>query len=138
MLRDRSQRLRRALQAGLVVSLLAAALTACTVGPEVPSSGPLAVHPRPEAGMDALLEGTLRTDGDCIRVDFPPEGDIVPSFPAGDATWDEAEGVLTWRDEQYADGDPIALGGGFGSTNGASGYMPEACAGLEVFIVSPF
>ncbi|WP_137845785.1 hypothetical protein [Microbacterium sp. 2FI] len=104
----------------------------------MPSSGPLAVYPRPEAGMDALLEGTLRTDGGCIRVEYPPEGDVVPTFPAGDATWDEEQGVLTWRDGEYADGDAIALGGGFSPTTDAGGYMPEACGGLDVFVVSPF
>lgn len=96
------------------------------------------MHPRPDAGMDALLEGTLRTDGGCVRVEFDG-GAAMPTFPAGEVEW--ADGVLVWRGESYSDGDPIALGGGFGGTASvpsASGYVPEPCVGLQVFVVSPY
>ena len=117
----------------------AAALVGCTAtGAEIPTTGPVAVHPRPEAGMDALLEGVLRTDDGCVRVEHEG-GTAVPTFPAGDASW--SGDTLTWRGDDYADGDAIALGGGFMGTASApssSGYMPEACVGLEVFVVSPY
>lgn len=118
---------------------LAAAMAGCglVAGLGVPSSGPLAVHPRPDYGMDALLEGVLRTDGGCVRVEWQPVDELiyaVPSFPAGDATWDE-DGVLTWRGTEYVDGDEISLGGGFA---GSGGYVPDACDGLEIFVVSPY
>ncbi|MHC2999956.1 hypothetical protein OB08_12590 [Microbacterium sp. HJ5] len=116
-----------------------AALSACApAGASIPASGPLAVHPRPEMGMDALLEGTLRTDEGCLRIEHDG-GMAVPSFPAGDATW--SGGTLTWRGDDYADGDVIALGGGFSGTASYpsdAGYMPEECVGIEVFIVSPY
>ena len=122
--------------AGLV-SAAAVLLSGCA-GPALPTSGPVAMHPRPDAGMDALLEGTLRTDGGCVRVEFGDDS-AMPTFPVGDAEW--ADDTLVWRGESYSDGDPIALGGGFGGTASvpsASGYVPEPCAGLQVFVVSPY
>ncbi|WP_194409620.1 hypothetical protein [Microbacterium cremeum] len=128
----------RTVIASVVVGIgLVMTLAACTApGPlgGVPTSGPLAVHPRVDAGMDALLEGTLRPEGDCVRVVHGQGVEAVPSFPAGDASF--ADGVLTWRGDDYRDGDPISLGGGFASAD--AGYVPEACRGHEVFIVSPF
>ncbi|QKJ18233.1 hypothetical protein [Microbacterium hominis] len=113
------------------------ALSGCATGPftGVPVTGPLAVHPRVDAGMDALLEGTLRTDDDCIRVEYGESGEsvAVPSFPAGDAS---VEGrTLTWRGETYGDGGAIALGGGFANSGG---YVPGSCGEAEVFVVSPY
>ena len=99
----------------------------------VPSPSALAVHPRVEFGMDALLEGTLRTDDGCVRVVMTDDFEAVVSFPSGDASF--ADGVLTWRDGDYRDGDRISLGGGFASAD--SGYVPEACGEREVFLVSP-
>ncbi|MCH6230814.1 hypothetical protein MK786_08700 [Microbacterium sp. CFH 31415] len=123
----------------LVLAVVSAAvLSACTSAADIPDSGPLAVHPRPEAGMDALLEGVLRADDGCVRVEHEG-GTAVPTFPAGDASW--SGDTLTWRGDEYTDGDAIALGGGFMGTASApssDGYMPEACVGLEVFVVSPY
>ncbi|MFB8146003.1 hypothetical protein ACFC1W_04580 [Microbacterium sp. NPDC056003] len=123
----------------LVLAVVSAAvLSACTSAADIPDSGPLPVHPRPEAGMDALLEGVLRTDDGCVRVEHEG-GTAVPTFPAGDASW--SGNTLTWRGDDYTDGDAIALGGGFmgtASAPSADGYMPEACVGLEVFVVSPY
>lgn len=117
---------------------LAMSLAACTgSAPDedgVPAPSALAVHPRVDAGMDALLEGTLRTDDGCVRVALTDDSVVVPSFPSGDASF--ADGVLTWRDGDYRDGDRISLGGGFASAD--SGYVPEACGEREVFVVSPF
>ena len=88
--------------------------------------------------MDALLEGTLRNEGGCVRIEA--DGSVaVPSFPVGDASW--TGDTLTWRGEDYVDGDSIALGGGFMGTASHpadGGYMPKGCVGLEIFVVSPF
>lgn len=116
---------------------LAMSLAACTgSAPDedgVPAPSALAVHPRVDFGMDALLEGTLRADDGCVRVVMTDDSEVVPSFPSGDASF--ADGVLTWRDGDYRDGDRISLGGGLASEQ--SGYVPEACGGREVFVVSP-
>ncbi|MBD3941411.1 hypothetical protein IF188_06830 [Microbacterium sp. NEAU-LLC] len=129
-----TQTLARILAAG-VTAALSLALASCAAG-EVPSSGPLAVHERPDYGMDALLGGVLRTDGGCVRVE-PSAGSAgtatVVSFPAGDATWNGE--VLTWRGEEYRDGDEISLGGGLAPE--PPGYVPEDCGDLEVWQVSP-
>lgn len=127
----------RRLPVVIVIGVAAAVLGGCAAA-GLPTSGPVAVHPRPEGGMDALLEGTLRTDGGCVRVEFGDD-EAMPSFPAGDAEW--ADDALVWRGKAYTDGDPIALGGGFSGTASvpaASGYVPEQCVGLAVFVVSPF
>ena len=102
-------------------------------GGAVPASGPLAVHPRVDFGMDARLGGTLRTDEGCVRIVVGDESEMVPSFPPGDASF--ADGVLTWRGDEYRDGDEISLGGGLASD--VAGYVPEECGDREVFIVSP-
>ncbi|MGN8553107.1 UNVERIFIED_CONTAM: hypothetical protein OHV15_11045 [Microbacterium sp. SLM126] len=124
--------------AAIAVAAVVAGLVSGCSAAMIPTSGPVAVHPRPEAGMDALLEGILRTDGGCVRVEFEG-GEAMPTFPAGDVEW--AGDTLTWRGEPYVDGDSISLGGGFTGTAShpsSSGYVPEACVGLETFVVSPF
>ena len=129
--------MRRAAGCLVLAVVSAAALCACTPAGDIPDSGPVAMHPRPDAGMDALLEGVVRTDGGCVRVEHEG-GTAVPSFPAGDASW--SDDTLTWRGEDYVEGDPIALGGGFTGTASfpaSRGYIPKACVGLEVFVASP-
>lgn len=127
---------RRWAAASVIVASLA--LSACAGLPsgDIPSSGPLAVYPRPDAGMDALLEGTLVLDPACVQI-ASPEGHVaVAVFPAGDATLEEDGSVLVWDDVEYRDGDRIALGGGFAPVSG--GYVPAACEGLELFAVAPY
>ena len=112
-------------------------LTGCAVfGPQVPTEGPIAVYPRPDAGMDALLEGTLRITDECVWVEAYGR-DVVVVFPAGDASVDDHR--LTYLDREYVDGDDISLGGGH--VTGAFGddvYVPQGCGVLEEpFLVSP-
>ncbi|MFV0372755.1 hypothetical protein [Microbacterium sp.] len=116
----------------LLAPMLATA--GCAVS-AVPSSGPVAVYPTPDLGMDALLTGTLRLSGGCVVVDGGAGEAAVPVFPSGDIAWDEDSRRLTWRGESYLDGDPISLGGGYGLPDG--GYVPEACGNRETFLVSP-
>jgi len=127
---------RRWAVASVIVASLALSACAGSSDGDLPSSGPLAVYPKPDAGMDALLEGTLELDPACVQV-ASPEGHVaVPVFPAGDAMLEEDGTVLVWDGEEYHDGDVIALGGGFAPVSG--GYVPAACEGLELFAVSPY
>lgn len=91
------------------------------------------MYPRANAGMDALLEGTLRVEPDCVFVVTENDTLAVPVFPAGDAEWDDGE--LEYRDEDYEDGDEISLGGGFSPAGNA--YIPDGCLGHQLFVVSP-
>jgi hypothetical protein len=120
---------------GIALALVVLALTGCAAG-SLPSSGPLAVYPRPDAGMDALLEGELAIVDDCLVIRQGEGALAVPVFPAGDASW--AEGVLQWRDGEYREGDTIAVGGGFSGGAMTSAYIPQGCEGIELFAVSPF
>lgn len=125
----------------LVVVVLAGAWVFAASGcspirPGMPSDGPLAVYPRPDAGMDALLEGVLVLGEDCVAVRADDGSATVPVFPAGDAELDGE--TLVWRGAVYRDGAPIALGGGYGRVEGGDAYVPEGCVGLGQFIVSPF
>ncbi|UNK70175.1 hypothetical protein [Microbacterium sp. H1-D42] len=127
----------RTWSAALLVSAVvtASVLAGCSAG--VPSDGPVAVYPKPDAGMDALLEGILQTEGGCVAVATPDGTVIVPQFPSGDAAW--SDGALTWRGADYRDGDRIAIGGGVGAAGGTDdGYMPQACQAYESWVVSPY
>ncbi|GAA3931279.1 dihydrolipoamide dehydrogenase [Microbacterium soli] len=116
--------------------LCGAALVLTGCASPLPSSGPVAVYPRPDSGMDAALEGVLRADDDCVAVSTHDSA-VVPQFPAGDASW--RDGVLTWRGGEYRDGDAISLGGGMGGEDGLDrGYWPDGCRGLVSFTVSPY
>ncbi len=130
-----SPRGRRRVAASVIVASLA--LSACAGLPSggIPSAGPLAVYPRPDAGMDALLEGTLVLDPACVQIASPDGHVAVPVVPEGDATLEDDGSVLVWDGEEFRDGDRIALGGGFAPVSG--GYVPPACEGLELFAVSP-
>ncbi|WP_431778986.1 hypothetical protein [Microbacterium aurantiacum] len=104
-------------------------------GAAVPSDGPLGIHPRPDAGMDALISGVLRTDAGCVRIESPTGAgeDVALTFPSGDAEMDGD--ALVWRGDTYIDGEEVFFGGGFSSVDG---YLPDGCRGLELFVVSPF
>jgi hypothetical protein len=110
----------------------------CSAAP-LPQSSPLAVYPKPDYGMDALLGGTLRMLDGCLVVESGESMIAVPVFPSDDAVWDEDAGVLAWRGESYRDGDVISVGGGFvGNSDVEGAYFPEACEGNDAFLVSPF
>ncbi|ANG84820.1 hypothetical protein [Microbacterium aurantiacum] len=104
-------------------------------GAAVPSDGPLGIHPRPDAGMDALIMGVLRTDAGCVRIESPTGAgeDVALTFPSGDAEMDGD--ALVWRGDTYVDGEEVFFGGGFSAVDG---YLPDGCRGLELFVVSPF
>lgn len=104
-------------------------------GAAVPFDGPLGIHPRPDAGMDALITGVLRTDAGCVRIESPTGAgeDVALTFPSGDAEMDGD--ALVWRGDTYIDGEEVFFGGGFSSVDG---YLPDGCRGLELFVVSPF
>ncbi|KQR16924.1 hypothetical protein [Cellulomonas sp. Leaf334] len=107
--------------------LLSLALAGCGTG----NDGPMvATHDTvEEVGDQALLEGSLDLDGDCVTVVEAGTGEVwVPIFPRKLVSM-KAEG-LEWRGELYEDGDTIALGGGF-----VDDSVPQACP-TESFTVS--
>ncbi|MBB4140290.1 hypothetical protein [Microbacterium invictum] len=125
--------MRRRMAPLATVVLLAALLAGCAA-PTGSGSSALATYPRPEAGMDALLEGTLIISDRCVWVRSQGMRN-VPVFPEGDA--EVRDGVLIWRGTEYADGDSISLGGGYLPDGGT---IPAGC-GLEpdaLFFVSPY
>ncbi|GAB3602546.1 dihydrolipoamide dehydrogenase [Microbacterium aureliae] len=130
----------RGVVAGALVALCAVALAGCAGGPvgggEVPASGPLAVYPRPSAGMDALLIGEVALVDGCVVV-RNADATALPVFPAGDAAWRDGD-TLVWRDDEYQVGDEISLGGGFSAGAIGDAYIPEGCEAIEAFAVSPF
>lgn len=119
-------------RAVLLLALAAVGLAGCTATAD---DAPFATYPRPDAGMDALLMGTLEMRDGCLVVDTG-EGDVLPVFPEGDAQWGEE--VLTWKGESFDIGAQISLGGGYSGAI-ANATIPAACADdVEVFAVSPF
>ncbi|MBO0982070.1 dihydrolipoamide dehydrogenase [Microbacterium sp. SD291] len=126
--------MRRHAWSAVLVGLVGMSAIACSAPAAAPSpSQPLAVYPDPDHGMDALFEGTLRVTDGCVTVE-PADGDAVtPVFPESDASWDD--GTLTWKGDEYRDGDRIALGGGLGEADDA--YIPDGCREYATFLVSP-
>lgn len=110
-------------------------LAGCAALAQLPESGPLAMYPKPNGGMDALLEGTLTVIDDCIAIAQSDGGRAVPVFPVGDASWDE--GVLSWRGDEFREGDPISVGGGFSDAALTAAYIPSGCGDFDAFAVAP-
>lgn len=128
--------MKRIARMGILLGIVAFAAGGCTSA--IPRSGPVAVYPMPDAGMDALLTGTLRVVGGCVVVEPTQGALIVPVFPVDDVSWDDETRTLTFQGTSYQDGDPISLGGGHGTVDPESGYVPDECADREAFLVSPF
>ena len=84
--------------------------------------------------MDALLSGTLTNHDDCVAI-AQSDRTYLPMFPEGDASWNE--GVLTWHDEQFIEGDTIAVGGRLTHPDQFDSSIPAGCDDLELFAVSP-
>ncbi len=122
----------------LALGFAAASVAGCVAGTtEVPATGPLATYRAGGGGMDALLEGTLELQGACIVVAASYGIEVVPVFPAGEATWDGNS--LSWRDKVYQPGYSIAVGGGGPNDNTISSehYIPDDCGSLERWLVAP-
>ena len=130
------------------VAALTIVLSACSpFQPQEDLDPPIvAVVPPQTTGMDALLTGSLLIGSDCVYVVTGERGDtirILPLFPVDVVRW-AGEGRLEIKGEQYRDGDPIELGGGFVRGPGderplpADADIPAACDTDHVFAVSPF
>lgn len=102
-------------------------------GPTGPYAG---TYPDPDAGMDALLEGTVTVLNGCVAVIYPAATDmvVIPVFPESTVTPAARGAVLHFRGRDYAAGDAISLAGGF-----AEGAVPvPARCGDNTYVVSPF
>ena len=63
--------------------------------------------------MAAVFHGTLAVvDGYLVLAYFSDDPPVIPLFPYGSATWDDASGTLTYEGVPYRVGDEIMLGGG--------------------------
>jgi hypothetical protein len=115
-----------------------AVVTGCGAGPaNLPDDGPLAVYRAGDAGMDALLEGTLGIEHDCLVIEQADGTVVVPIFPLGTASWDS--GTLGWGGNSYHPGDAITAGGGGPARNGVftDVYVPDGCRSTKVWWVAP-
>ena len=102
-----------------------------TPSAEPAQASPLATYPGSPTGMDAAFHGTLRVVDGCLGLGGPAGLSEVLVFASDSASWND--GVLTWKGEQYRDGDPISGGGGHGSTT--DGYLPTGCLSLPTWLV---
>lgn len=114
---------------------LALPLASCAATVELPHSGPLALYPTPNFGMDARLEGTLMVVDGCVSIEVADGTRYVPVFPASDASWED--NALSFGDARFGPGDAITLGGGLSYDGQGSAYIPDACTGLDAWLVSP-
>jgi len=105
----------------------------------------VALVPPQTAGMDALLEGELVIENDCVYIDasgIGPEYDrILPIFPSNTVRWDGD--ALLIHDAPHSNGDPVRLGGGMIAEPTSTshlpeeGHIPEGCSTEYVFLVAP-
>ncbi|WP_156156119.1 hypothetical protein [Demequina maris] len=82
-----------------------------------------------DGGEAALLEGVLELHDGCVYV--VGGGDAagmttVPVFPRALTSWDAEAQVLTYAGRDYAMGDEVSAGGGWGPPN-EDMTIPEGC-----------
>ena len=106
-------------------------LAGCAVQPLDPDTG--AVIPPQNAGMQALLVGALRITDECVTLETPDEGVVLPIFPTSRVGWDDD--ILMFDGEPYADGAPIWLDGGSVQQVPSGAHVPDGCPTEAVFLV---
>lgn len=85
-----------------------------------------------EPGSDALtalMEGTLELRDGCLYIvgSGDTEGlTVVPVLTRALASWDSETETLTYAGQDYAMGDEVAAGGGWGEPNDEM-TLPDAC-----------
>ena len=121
------------------VLLVAATATATlTAGCAAPNTGGLDAPDSPVArydwdprrgGDDALLEGTLAPIDGCLMIVDSADGSgpgTVPVFTRELTSWDADAQVLTYAGDEFALGDRVAAGGGWGPPT-EDMTIPDAC-----------
>lgn len=96
--------------------------------------------PRPDVGQEALIEGTLIRDGDCLYVGVPESGSRYAILWPFGTSWDaDSNEVITADLTRIPVGSTISTGGGYGSpeqlesllTDDALFDRADACADGE-------
>lgn len=122
------KRMPRRSAAAMLGAIALVTLSACSAAPE---ATPFIVHePNSDGGgMDALVEGTLTDEGECIGIHTSEGETYVISFPRGTG-W-TPPGTLTLGGTELRVGDRVSLGGGHLGTVAeyrASGAdVPDSC-----------
>lgn len=82
-----------------------------------------------DGGDSALMEGTLELIDGCVYIVGSGDAEgltTVPVFPRALTSWDTAEQVLTYAGRDYALGDAVSAGGGWGPPT-EDMTIPDAC-----------
>ncbi|MDN4490309.1 hypothetical protein QQX13_05640 [Demequina sp. SYSU T00068] len=125
----------RRIAPGLGLALAFVALASCgsahDVGDLDADDSPVARYDWDPAdgGDSALMEGTLELIDGCLCIVGAGETDgliTVPVFSRSLTSWDADSRVLTYAGRDYALGDPVSAGGGWGPPTSAM-TIPEAC-----------
>ncbi|MEU1972001.1 dihydrolipoamide dehydrogenase [Microbacterium sp. NPDC019599] len=112
-----------------VLAIAIAGLSGC-----VPADGPIAVRPATGANEDALLQGILRIEEDCVWVQAGDEV-YVPVFEIGGARIEGGDTLVYGN--RYVDGDDIELPGGEAQKPGADWYLPARCPDVRLWAAGP-
>jgi hypothetical protein len=117
----------------LVLAMALAAVAACGDSPTTDADvdwGPLAVARGDASGDEALLEGTLRIDDECVTVET--SGEVVLVVWPGDSTrWDAVAETITYgatddgAEVVLRSGDEMHVGGGGWSADEFEGDPAE-------------
>ncbi|WP_203338028.1 hypothetical protein [Nocardioides limicola] len=100
----------------------------------VPGISPVSTHSGDSLGMDALLTGELTLTAGCLTVVVEDGSATIPVFPRGTAHWNDD--LLVVGAAEYAPGDEVAFGGGFGDPD-VQINVPPTCESAELFWVNP-
>ena len=85
----------------------------------------------------AVIRGTLQMRGECLVL-ARPEGDLLPIWPSGLATWNSASSSLSFNGRSYRIGESFAANGGevAGMPAGVDpALVPASCRSLTKAII---
>lgn len=106
-------------------------LAGCGAQPLDPDT--VAVLPPQNAGMEALLVGAVSITDECVTIETPDDGIVLPVFPTSRVAWDDD--ILLFDGEPYRDGAPLWLDGGFVEEVPGGAHVPAGCPTDTVFLV---
>jgi len=129
----------------LVPAVVFGAVASCGDSPATGGAdedwGPLAVSRGPASGDEALLEGTLRIDDDCVTVESSG-GRVLVVWPSDSTQWDPDTHTITYgatddgSDVVLRNGDTMQVGGG-GWAAGEAEDGPAEWAGSTEWVNEP-